>query len=152
MKEICKIAKYLFVAAIVFCIIGILSIPIVNDWTAKKVEQDLLELSTPEDTVVIDSISKAGKFTGNGNGMQYFGAILVKSELSIDELDVFYEEFRDDEWDCIVVNQKQAQSDFFGYNDELRFSKYDEEKGDFFIIYSWGDGISPFDILDLRGH
>lgn len=134
------------------CIIGIFLIPVVNNLTAKKVEQDLLALSIPEATEVIDSISKAGKITGNGNGMQYFGAILVKSELSIDELNVFYEQFRNHEWDCIVVSQKQPQFDFFEYYDDLRFSKYDDEKGNFFIIYSWGDGISPFDQLDLRGH
>lgn len=148
MKQFSKIIK----CFVVLCIIGILLIPVVNNWTAKKVEQDLLALSIPEATEVIDSISKAGKITGNGNGMQYFGAILVKSELSIDELNIFYEQFRNNEWDCIVVNQKQPQIDFFEYYDELRFSEYDNEKGDFFIIYSWGDGISPFDELDLRGH
>lgn len=145
MKRFCGIIIVVF-------IIGILSIPLVNDWTAKKVAQDLLDLPTPENTVVVDSVSRAGKLTGNGNGMQYFGAILVESELSSDELDTFYKQFRNHEWDCIVVSQKQPQLDFLEYNDELRFCKYDQEEGNFFIIYSWGNGVSPFNLLDIRGH
>ena len=37
--------------------------------------------------------------------MQYFGAFLIKSELSLDELKEYYSNFADKEWECIVENQ-----------------------------------------------
>ena len=59
---------------IVLCFI--MSIPIVNDYCAYMVEKELCATPLPENTQLIDSVSKAGKLTGNGNGMQYLGAIL----------------------------------------------------------------------------
>ena len=38
--------------------------------------------------VLIESLSEAGRLTGNGNGLQYFGAVLIRSELSLEELDI----------------------------------------------------------------
>ena len=59
--------------------------PIVNDNVAKKTADELVEIPLPNNTAFIESIYKAGKLVGNGNGMQYFGAILIKSELSVEE-------------------------------------------------------------------
>ena len=81
-----KILKILCVIAIIAVILFVISIPIVNDMSAAKVEWDLKKLPLPEQTEFIESTSKAGKLVGNGNGMQYFGAILIKSELTLDEL------------------------------------------------------------------
>ena len=52
---------------------------------------------------MIESISRAGKLTGNGNGMQYFGAILIRSDLSLEELDAYYSRYRSNEWECLVT-------------------------------------------------
>ena len=65
---------------------GVISIPLINNHTAYKVEKELCETPLPEKTELIESISRAGKLTGNGNGMQYFGAILIRSDLSLEEL------------------------------------------------------------------
>ena len=69
---------------------GVISIPLINNHTAYKVEKKLCETPLPEKTELIESISRAGKLTGNGNGMQYFGAILIRSDLSLEELDASY--------------------------------------------------------------
>ena len=71
----------------------------------KKTANELIDLPLPYSTEFIESIHKAGKLVGNGNGMQYFGAILIKSELPLDELKEYYLEFADTEWKCIVENQ-----------------------------------------------
>lgn len=34
----------------------------------------------------------------------------------------------------------------------LRFKNQDWSTKNYYIIYLWGNGISPFDELDLRGH
>lgn len=61
-------------AAISFMLIGgVISIPLINNHSAHKVEKTLCETPLPEKTELIESLSRAGKLTGNGNGMQYFG-------------------------------------------------------------------------------
>ena len=64
-------------------------IPLINNQCAYMVEKKLCETPLPEKTEFIESLSRAGKLTGNGNGMQYFGAILIESELSLEELDSY---------------------------------------------------------------
>ena len=66
------------------------SIPLTNDLTAKNIEKQLLEINLPDHTSIVESLSATGKLVGNGNGMQYFGAMLVKSELTLDELSAYY--------------------------------------------------------------
>ena len=62
-----------------------LSIPLVNNGWAAQVKNRLIETPLPENAQCIDSLSCAGKLTGNGNGMQYLGAILIRSELTYEK-------------------------------------------------------------------
>lgn len=80
--------KVVGILAAVVLIGGSLSIPLINNLIAYKVENALCEIPLPEKTELIESLSQAGNLTGNGNGMQYFGAILIRSELSLEELDI----------------------------------------------------------------
>lgn len=81
-------------ASIVFCVIltFLIVTPIANNNVAKKTAKELSDLSLPQNTEYIEAVYKAGKLTGNGNGngMQYFGAIPIQSELNLDELKEFY--------------------------------------------------------------
>lgn len=78
------------------------------NYCAYNVEKMLCETPLPEQTELIEAISKAGKLTGNGNGMQYFGAILIKSELSLEELETYYSDYRSNEWEYLVENSRRA--------------------------------------------
>jgi len=138
------IAAFLFV-----CLLYLLSCPIVNDYQAEQVRKGLCSLPLPEKTELVDSVSQAGKLVGCGNGMQFFGAILIKSELSVDELNTYYSDFREQE--CMVQVQKTQEIDFIEHV-TLQFSAKMETEEEYYIVYSWGDGISPFRELDLRGH
>ena len=75
-----KKLKLVGILAAVVLIGSVISIPLINNHTAYKVEKALCEIPLPEETELIESLSQAGKLTGNGNGMQYFGAILIRSE------------------------------------------------------------------------
>lgn len=81
---------------------GVISIPLINDHTAYKVEKVLCEIPLPQETELIESLSQAGTLTGNGNGMQYFGAILIRSVLSLEELGAYYSDHRSNEWEYLV--------------------------------------------------
>ena len=87
MKKVIKIVVFLLLGLV---LIMRLSVPLVNNLIAFDVKRKLIALPLPESTQYIDSISYAGKLEGCGNGMQYFGAILIKSDLSLKALNEFY--------------------------------------------------------------
>ena len=89
--------KIVWILAAAILIGGVISLPLINNHTAYKVEKALCEIPLPEETELIESLSQAGELTGNGNGMQYFGAILIRSELSLEELETYYSDYRSNE-------------------------------------------------------
>ena len=101
-----KKLKLVGILAAVVLIGGVISIPLINNHTAYKVEKKLCETPLPEKTELIESILRAGKLTGNENGMQYFGAILIRSDLSLEELDAYYSGYRSNEWEYLVDIQE----------------------------------------------
>ncbi len=136
--------------AAVVLIGGVISISFINNNIAYKVEKELCETPLPEKTELIESISRAGKLTGNGNGMQYFGAILIRSDLSLEELDAYYSGYRSNEWECLVETQ-EGQSIGVIDHETLQFSEEIKDSG-YYILYSWGSGNSLLEELDIRGH
>ena len=125
----------------------IVSIPFVNDYSARCVEKQLLEIPLPENTAVVESLSKASKLVGNGNGMQYFGAILVQSDLSLDELLIHYQTALPG----AVVKQQTTQQIECIEHGSVSFDTA-INGGDYYIVYYFGSGIKPFSELDVRGH
>ena len=136
--------------AAVVLIGGVISISFINNNIAYKVEKELCETPLPEKTELIESISRAGKLTGNGNGMQYFGAILIRSDLSLEELDAYYSGYRSNEWECLVETQEGQSIEVIDH-ETLQFSEEIKDSG-YYIVYSWGSGNSLLEELDIRGH
>lgn len=109
-----------------------------------------METPLPEKTELIESILRAGKLTGNGNGMQYFGAILIRSDFSLEELDAYYSGYRSNEWEYLVDIQEGQEIEVVDHS-TLQFAEQIESKG-YYIVYSWGDGNSLLKEIDIRGH
>ena len=92
MKEKCNKGDYMkkiFLIINIIILVPILcyiTIFFTNNSLAKGIKQNLMEYSLPEKTVLVASMSKAGKLVGNGNGMQYLGIILVESKISKEQL------------------------------------------------------------------
>ena len=139
---------WILVAAIL--IGGVISLPLINNHTAYKVEKALCEIPLPEETELIESLSQAGKLTGNGNGMQYFGAILIRSDLSLEELDAYYSGYRSNEWEYLVEIQEGQSIDVIDH-EILNFGKEINDAG-YYIVYSWESENSLLKELDIRGH
>ena len=129
----------------------VVSVPFVNDYTATLIATKLQDVPLPEKSSYIESISQSGKMVGNGNGMQFFGAILIESELSIDELIRFYSDYSNSKLRLIVEEQKNQKIEFIEHG-KLSFNHELTENANYFILYSWGSGIEPFCSLDIRGH
>ena len=84
-----KKLKVVGILAAVVLIGGVVSIPLINNHTAYKVEKTLCEIPLPEETELIESLSQAGKLTGNGNGSGYYIVYSWGSGNSLlDELDI----------------------------------------------------------------
>ena len=145
-----KKLKVIGILAAVVLIGGSLSIPLKNNHTAYKVEKALCEIPLPEETELIESLSQAGKLTGNGNGMQYFGAILIRSELSLEELDAYYSDYTSNEWEYLVETQEGQPIEMIDHG-TLQFTEEIKGSG-YYIVYSWGSGNSLLEELDIRGH
>ena len=142
--------KLVGMLAAVVLIGGVISISFINNNIAYKVEKELCETPLPEKTELIESISRAGKLTGNGNGMQYFGAILIQSELSLKELDDYYSDHRSNEWEYLVEIQEGQSIDVIDH-ETLNFGKEINDAG-YYIVYSWESENSLLKELDIRGH
>ena len=144
-----------FLIVIIFIVVISISlfvvvIPLTNNHYAKQVEKELRETPLPEKTEIIDSVSLAGKLVGNGNGMQYFGAILLKSKLSLNNLEDYYSAYQKNEWSYVVEPQKTQIIEVVEHN-RISFSEKVDDEG-YYIVYSWGDGPDVLEELDFRGH
>ena len=148
--------KKIFLIAILIILIPVLlytSIVVANNTLAKSIEKNLIAYSLPEKTELIGSISKAGKLNGNGNGMQYMGAILVTSDLSEKQLLEYYSK----DFDYVEVKmQKSNELDFDVTNGQFQAEL--EKSKTYYSVVCWdiGTKINPFFAfvldLDLRGH
>lgn len=134
-------------------VLFIVSIPIINNIIAAQVESTLKDTPLPANTKLIDSVSIAGKLVGNGNGMQHFGAILIKSSMSQKELDDYYSQYRKNSWDYIVEKQTTNEITMIEHG-KLSFEKVENfsASSDYYIVYSWGGKHNENLDLDLRGH
>ena len=147
MKKI-VVAFSLTVVCLLLCFL--IAAPIVNNNAAKKTTKKLADLPLPESTEYIEDIYKAGKLVGNGNGMQYFGAILIKSELSLEQLKDYYSAFAEHEWECVLEEQTGTEIKLIEHG-RLDF-KTDVDTEKYYIVYSWGDNNTIFHEFDIRGH
>ncbi|MCM1333694.1 MAG: hypothetical protein NC084_06035 [Bacteroides sp.] len=134
---------------ILFIPLGVLALlfllaPVLNDGAAKRTAEELADLPLPERSELVEIAYKAGKLTGSGNGMQYFGAILLKSELSPEELSEFYS------GEAKVKKQTGSNIEPIEHGD-LAFQSEVGEDG-YYIVYSWGRNDGFFHEIDLRGH
>lgn len=147
----------LLIAIVVLPIISYLGIVITNNIIADKIEKNLIAYELPANTKLVDSISIAGKLTGNGNGMQYMGAILVDTDLSKEELKEYYGL----KFDYIEVREQEtADIDFINIGN-YSFNDFSSENADsYYSITCWddsrreefGDFISELLDFDIRGH
>ena len=152
--------KLRYVAVIIVVLIlalGYMGIVHVNNRIAQGLEERLLEFPLPPETELLDSKAIAGKLSGNGNGMQYRGMLLLSSYLSEEELFAHYSELSDGDLFVLVYPQKSQMID--EYYDDYWFEYWDNTKPNWRIeLYS--DSIVGFEgtiqesilNLDLRGH
>ncbi len=145
-RIVLSVLSILFLAILCF----IISIPVTNNCIAANVAMELSSLPLPEQTQSIEKISRAGKLIGSGNGMQYFGAVLLKSDLSLDELTAYYSGIAEDGRHYTVERQTGKQIEVIEHG-SMEFHS-DIDASNYYILYAWGSHPGIFADLDLRGH
>ena len=150
MQRLGCIAGIVLALLIVF-IFGIYVVSVVeSDMAAKATMEDIKSVPLPEGAELVDEIYVAGKLVGNGNGAQYFGAILVESDMELYEIDGYYNTYRKDEWDYIVKEQLGFEIDVIEHGSYSFDAEMNE--GRHYIVYSWGDKDTIFADWDIRSH
>ena len=143
-----KVKKAVVITAAVLLIIPVILtvvITVVNDNTAAGVERELVSLPLPEKMVFMESLSKVGKLVGNGNGMQYYGAMLITSQMPLEGLQSYYKQYN-----CDVFIQKTSNIDNLRGNVSF---KTDTVPDNAYRVELWGESPSWFFAeFDIRGH
>lgn len=162
MKKIIKNTFMLLPIIIIFLIIiPFIISPIINDIRLSRFSKQLNNLSLPNDTECIEMEKACGKLNGNGNGMDYFTCMLIKSDLSLNDLNEFYrnQKFKpaklfsknDIEIDITRSTECKLESDYIEnqdiYFDSLK-NESDYSKYYIVMIYDGGYGAG----FDLRGN
>ncbi|UWG96242.1 hypothetical protein LPY66_15230 [Dehalobacter sp. DCM] len=94
MKRILKVliiapTAIIIVTFVLFVLLFTLT-PIVHNLTLNSFAKQLDNCPLPAKTELIEKESVCGKLNGNGDGMDYFACILIKSDLSLDGVESYY--------------------------------------------------------------
>jgi len=136
---------------VMFVIIGIgVGIPMTNNVIAKRVANELADIPVPANTELIESTSLAGKLIGNENGVQHFGAILVKSDIGLKRLQEYYSKYSSEATQYIVVKQESNEIDLIEHN-SLHFEREINDKR-YYMVYTVKSSDGIILNMDLRGY
>lgn len=153
-----KVIKWLIYIPFIF--IGVLILllivsPFINDRTATGIEKHLISLPLPPSTQLKEGFSASRKLVGNGNGVQFLGAILIETELSQEELEAHYAQYQEKAFDDYIIEpQTSAELTMIEHGSRNSFLNWQAPvpPKQAYIIYTWGSGNTVFREFDLRGH
>ncbi len=123
-----------------------------NDKYVSALTEDLSNAETPEKTEIVEAQSFVGKLSKNseleGKGIQYFSAILIKSELDENELMDYYSSLTIKGHKCNIQKQTskiitQITQKNLTFNSDVNSSQY-------YIVYIWDTCDDFFNIMDFR--
>jgi len=124
--------RYIVIAVILASILMNIAVVMTNNRIADAMETLLREHPLPPETELLDSLSVAEKVDGNGNGMQYFGMILVQSSLTEEQLEEHYRAAIEEahrvpvygyaDWISVTRQESPTVFEYRGY----RFDNYQE--------------------------
>lgn len=147
-----KVGRIVLAVFLMLIVLTCATIPIANNLIAYGIKKDLERCPLPEGAEFCAAISAAGKLNGNGNGMQYLGAILLQSDLNLQEIINHYSKFRTDDWDYLVQEQKGNKVDIVEHKD-ISFNSPIDENDSYYVVYTWGTTACDFLIFaDIRGY
>lgn len=148
-----KFSKIIIPAIILLPFILYFAIVIANNTISSNIKKELKSYPLPVNTEISDAVSVSGKLVGSGNGMQYFGAILISTDLDKTDIEHYYKLYSNE---IKIEEQKSEKIVCDSINTDKYFKNFEKEKNHY-IVYRWGSPnsgkfISEILNLDLRGH
>lgn len=145
-----KILKYLLISVAFVLIVGAIATFMFRNLF---ISNDLIdkfenEISSYEGIEIIESQQTYGKLNGNGNGINYFGAVLLKAD-STDSLDKIVSKLSN-KYDIVEYN-RQTSSQIDSYlleHKSLSFDKSINPDEEYYCIYYFhsSDKSNSFDV------
>ncbi len=124
----------MIVLAVVLLIMG-LAVPIANNAIAMRQAKALKALTPTEYAIALETTSLAGRFTKTAGHVQYFSAVLIKSDRSLEELQTYYMQYSKTLFDAYCVQPQNGQEIVVLEGVDLAFRQTVGEKGHY-IVYS----------------
>ena len=135
-----RVIRTSMITLAVFLLVVAMAIPIANNAIALAEEKRLKNLPLPDGADLVGSVSVADNLTNVTKTMQYYGAILIRSDLRKDEISAHYNQYRERAFDCIVEDAEGAR-DILSTLDlsdiDAAFSA-DAVQDNWYLVYSWG--------------
>ena len=134
-----RIIRVIMIALAVVLLVMGLAVPVANNAVAMSIAREMEALPLPSDTTLIDSTSLSGRFGDTAGNVQYFAALLLKSDRSVEELRAHYAGYTDHSLITYRV-EKQIGRDIVVLEDvDLSFREDVAEEG-YFIVYTLRTG------------
>ena len=150
--------KKAVIAIILTAVLLYVGIVMANNRIAEDLRKQVAGCMLPPGTELVDSVAVAGKMEGNGNGMQYYGAALVHSDLDEGPLRVWYEAqlpVADEEYLWV---SRQETPVLFEYQ-KPRFKDFQDDGHYYCVMLAHNSASGAEDTLweelldcDIRGH
>lgn len=142
-----KLKKTVIVTCILFSLIILpwLINPLINNLRLFFLTKQLMDYTLPAQTEVLENDSVCGKLNGNGNGMDFLTTILIKSDLSLEELQKHYSFAK-------VIEQKGRKLDSqYLEHGEIYYSELKDVTNyeNYFVVMIYDSGHPA--LFDIRG-
>ncbi|QOR34962.1 hypothetical protein IMX26_16105 [Clostridium sp. 'deep sea'] len=134
--------------------------PLINNVVLNRFSTQIEDIKLPNHTSILNINSICGKLTGNGNGMDFLSCALIKSELSLLELQQFFSniKFKNAKKSRYSVNVDVVKTNSYKLNSmylehgELVFNciKNESSYDNLYYVVISDSGYPTF--FDLRGH
>ncbi len=124
-------------------------IPLGNNYILHKQEKTLTAIALPSKTQLLEKQSVCGKLNGNGNGINYLATILIKSDLSLNELKEYYSNY-----DVVAQSTPQLKSEYLEHDtiEYRKLRKINDFTG-YYVVCSYQSAeFGSIWEMDLRGH
>ncbi len=142
----------MIVLAVVLLVMG-LAVPITNNAVAMGVARELEALELPADTSIIEKTSLSGRLTNDVGSVQYFAALLIKSDRPIEELRAHYAQYNTDLIENYRIEPQRGQAITVLDDTDFSFREAVGEEG-YYIVYtvrSGGNALQWWLDMDVRG-
>lgn len=145
--------KKIFIIACVFLLLliitPIIGIPIANNIRLYSIESKIVNSKMPENTEMLEKQSICGKLNGNGNGMNYLATILIKSDLSIENLEKHFFNYN------VIKQENKKFTDSILEHGAIEYTRVSNEKDftKYYVVYSYS--AADFGTIweyDIRAH